>query len=166
MFSNIFFSQSHPRKKPVNTVWRSKTLSAAVLYFALVFGAGFLLGSVRVPFVAPRIGERYAELIEMPFMFVAIYFASRYVLRRFGPRTDSAGLIGTGIIALLLLIGAELLLAVLLAGRGIVEYISSRDPVSGSVYLLMLLLFAAMPWLQARRAMKAPPAASQPSQVA
>lgn len=143
----------------MNTVWRSKIIPAAAVYFTLVFGAGFLLGAVRVPFVVPRIGERYAELAEMPIMFVAIYFAARHVLRKYGPRTGSAGLIGTGIIALLLLIGAELLLAVLLAGRGIVEYMSSRDPVSGSVYLFMLLLFAAMPWLQARRSMSSPPAA-------
>ena len=31
------------------------------------------------------------------------------------------------------------------------EYLESRDPVSGAVYLLMLGLFALMPWLVARR---------------
>ena len=136
---------------PVHTFSLSKTLRAALVYFALVFGVGFLLGLIRVPFVVPRIGERYAELAEMPLMFVAIYFASRYVFRRFGEKTDLAGLIAVGVIALLLLVGAELLLAVVLAGRGIGEYISRRDPVSGSVYLVMLTVFAAMPWLQARQ---------------
>ena len=121
------------------------------MYFALVFGVGFLFGLIRVPFVVPRIGERYAELAEMPLMFVAIYFASRYVFRRFGEKTDLAGLIAVGVIALLLLVSAELLLAVVLAGRGIGEYISRRDPVSGGVYLVMLMVFAAMPWLQARQ---------------
>ena len=128
----------------------SKYLLAAIVYVTLVFGAGFLLGLIRVPFVAPRIGERYAELAEMPLMFLAIYFASRFVRRKYVQYTDSVGLIAIGVIALLLLVGAELLVAVLLAGRGIGEYISSRDPVSGSVYLLMLLVFAAMPWLQAQ----------------
>ena len=136
---------------PVHTFSLSKTLRAALVYFARVFGVGFLLGLIRVPFVVPRIGERYAELAEMPLMFVAIYFASRYVLRRFGEKTYLAGLIAVGVIALLLLVGAELLLAVVLAGRGIGEYISRRDPVSGSVYLVMLMVFAAMPWLQARQ---------------
>ena len=136
---------------PVHTFSLSKTLRAALVYFALVFGVGFLLGLIRVPFVVPRIGERYAELAEMPLMFVAIYFASRYVLRRFGEKTDLAGLIAVGVIALLILVGAELLLAVVLAGRGIGEYISRRDPVSGSVYLVMLMVVAAMPWLQARQ---------------
>lgn len=136
---------------PVDTFSLSKTLRTAVVYFALVFGAGFLLGSIRVAFVVPRIGERYAELVEMPLMFLAIYFASRYVLRRRDEKTDSAGLIAVGVIALLLLVGAELLFAAVLAGRGIGEYISSRDRVSGGVYLVMLVVFAGMPWLQARR---------------
>ena len=65
-----------------------------------------------------------------------------------------------GVIALLLLVGSELLLAVLLAGQEVIEYIASRDTVSGSVYLAMLVLFAAMPWLQARKRNNALPAAS------
>ena len=47
-----------------------RTLKSAVLYFAIVLGTGFVLGSVRVPFLVPRFGERYAELLEMPIMFV------------------------------------------------------------------------------------------------
>ena len=56
-----------------------------------------------------------------------------------------------GALSLAFLVAAELLLAVVLAGRGIGEYIASRDPVSGAVYLAMLVVFAAMPWLRRRR---------------
>jgi len=146
----------------VNATSPSKTIRGGIVYFALVFGTGFLLGSVRVPFIVPRIGQRYAELAEMPLMFAAIFFASRHVLHKYGQKTDSGGLIGIGVIALLLLVGAELLLAVLLAGRGVGEYIASKDKVSGSVYLTMLLVFAAMPWLQARNQNSAPPADREP----
>ena len=45
-----------------------KTIRAGLVYFALVLGTGFMLGVVRVPFLAPRIGERWAELAEMPIM--------------------------------------------------------------------------------------------------
>ncbi len=34
---------------------------AALLYFLIVFGAGSLLGPIRILFVVPRIGERVAE---------------------------------------------------------------------------------------------------------
>lgn len=145
---------------PVNATIPSKTFRGAIVYFALVFSTGFLFGSIRVPFIVPRIGERYAELAEMPLMFMAIFFASRYVLRRYGLKTDMVGVIAMGVIALLLLAGSELLLAVLLTGWEVTEYIASRDKISGSVYLAMLILFAAMPWLQARKRTNVLPSAS------
>ncbi len=123
---------------------------AAALYFGIVFGVGFLLGSVRVPFLVPRLGERVAELAEMPLMFVAIYLAAGHVVRKYGASVAPLGWVLVGAISLAFLVAAEVLLAVVLAGRGIVEYIASRDPVSGSVYLGMLVVFAAMPWLRRR----------------
>lgn len=120
----------------------------AAAYFALVFAAGFLLGSVRVPLLVPRMGERLAELAEMPLMLVAIFLAAGHVVRRYGGRIGSRDWPMVGVLALALMVIAELLLAGVLAGRDIGEYIAGRDPVSGSVYLVMLLVFAAMPWLR------------------
>jgi hypothetical protein len=127
-------------------------LRGATVYFGLVFGVGFLLGSVRVPLVVPRLGERLAELAEMPLMLLAIFVAAGYVVRRYGSAVSSRGWVLVGALALALLICAELLLAVVLAGRGVAEYIAGRDPVSGSVYVGMLLVFAAMPWLRRKLA--------------
>ncbi|GAB4379704.1 MAG: hypothetical protein Kow00121_34360 [Elainellaceae cyanobacterium] len=45
-------------------------LRAAVLYFTLVFGTGFILGVIRVLWVVPYLGTRWAELLEMPIMLV------------------------------------------------------------------------------------------------
>jgi len=39
-------------------------IPAGLAYFAFVLGAGFVLGMSRVPFLVPRIGERWAELAE------------------------------------------------------------------------------------------------------
>lgn len=44
----------------------TRFLKAGVLYFAVVFGAGFLLGTVRVLMVVPHLGARGAELIDCP----------------------------------------------------------------------------------------------------
>jgi hypothetical protein len=38
-------------------------VKAGILYFALVFGAGFVLGPIRVFWVVPHLGERTAELM-------------------------------------------------------------------------------------------------------
>ena len=61
-------------KRPQRT---TQILKAGTLYFALAFGAGFVLGSIRVLWVVPRLGERTAELMETPIMLVVTVFAAR-----------------------------------------------------------------------------------------
>jgi len=124
--------------------------TAGAAYFALVFGAGFALGSIRVPFVVPRLGERISELIEMPFMLIAIVFSARFIARRFTLPAATPVRLGVGLVALSLLLSAELLLAFILQSRSLGEYIASRDRVSGSFYLAMLVLYAVMPFILAR----------------
>ena len=97
----------------------------------------------------PRLGVRTAELIEMPFMFVAIFFAARYVVRRFALKSSER--LDAGLIALALLVAAELTLATVVQDQSLAAYIASRDPISGSVYLLMLGVFALMPKLLSRQ---------------
>ena len=128
-----------------------RILKAATLYFALVFGTGFVLGMIRVPLLVPRLGVRIAELIEMPFMGVAIVLAARHVVRRFELAPGASNRLPVGLIALGTMVIAELSLAVLTQDRPIADYVLSRDPVSGPIYLAMLVLFALMPWILARR---------------
>lgn len=125
-------------------------IRAAVTYFALVMGTGFVFGVVRVPFVVPRIGERWAELAEMPFMAAAIFLAAGYVLRRFPDARLHGRSLAVGFLALALLICTELALAITLQSRTLAGYIASRDPVSGTVYLVMLMALALMPWFRSR----------------
>ena len=134
----------HPGGRPRSR----RVLRAAALYFGIVFGVGFSLGAARVPFLVPRLGERVAELAEMPLMFAAIFLAAGHVVRKFGASMAPLGWVRVGALSLAFLVAAELLLAVVVAGRGIGEYVAGRDPVSGSVYLAMLVVFAAMPWLR------------------
>src|ERR1700680_4430592 len=126
-------------------------LKAAVLYFALVFGAGFVLGTIRTLWVVPRVGTRTAELMETPLMLVVIIVASRWVvLRLLVPFVPFARL-GMGGIALGLLLVAEFGFVLWVRGLSIRQYFASRDLVSGTVYYAMLGLFAIMPLLVARR---------------
>ncbi len=135
-----------------------RALRAGLTYFAMVFGAGFLLGMVRVPLLVPRLGERMAELLEMPVMFVVILLAARFLVRRFSLAPALSGSGAAGVIGLALLLGAELTLALLLQDQSLASYLASRDPISGSVYLVMLVVYAAMPTLVAyhRRVPRAP----------
>src|SRR5687768_13708282 len=60
-----------------------KILKAAVVYFVLVFGTGFVLGPIRILFLVPRFGMRLAELIEAPIMLMAILLAAKWLVRKF-----------------------------------------------------------------------------------
>ena len=50
-----------------------------------------------------------------------------------------------GVLAFALSVAAELALATVLQDRTLAEFIGSRDKVSGSVYVALLLVFAVMP---------------------
>jgi hypothetical protein len=126
-------------------------LEAGSAYFALVFGAGFLLGAIRVALVVPRLGVRAAELLEMPIMLAAIVLSARYIVRRFALPPRAAVGLPVGLVALALLIVAELSLVLLLQRQSVGQYIAGRDPVSGTVYLATLVLYALMPAIVAHR---------------
>ena len=128
-----------------------RRIKAGMLYFTIVLGAGFMLGLVRVPFIVPRLGERYAELAEMPIMGVTIFYAAGFVLRRFPAIHPPRRALAMGFLALALSVAAELGLAAALQSRTLVEYVASRDRISGSVYLAMLVVFAVMPRLRLSR---------------
>ena len=129
----------------------SKTIRAALAYFAIVLGSGFVLGVFRVPILVPRIGERWAELAEMPIMAAVIFFAAGYILRRFPEIALPGQSLVAGFLALAFSVTAELGLAVALQDKTLAEFIRSRDKVSGSVYIALLLVFAIMPRLRLPR---------------
>ncbi len=126
-------------------------LNAGVLYFVLVFGAGFVLGPIRILWAVPRFGERAAELMETPIMLVVIILAARWIARRLVVPPTPSRLLGIGFVALGVLLVAEFTVVLWLRGLAIRGYFASRDPVAGTVYIVMLGVFAIMPLLVARR---------------
>jgi hypothetical protein len=141
-------SDSRPRSVGGGVIDAAK---AGALYFGIVFGVGFVLGPIRIFWAVPRYGERMAELMEMPFMFVAIVLAARWTVRRCRVPSSAPPLVAVGVTALCLLLTAEVGLVLGLRGLSVSEYVASRDPVSGGVYVVMLGLFATMPLLVGRR---------------
>jgi hypothetical protein len=120
---------------------------SAVVYFLVVFGAGFALGAVRVLWAIPRFGMRIAELMEMPVMLMVVFVAARSIVRQLAVPPAPVCRLGMGTVALALLVGTELALALPLRGLSLREYVAQQDPVSGTVYLVMLGVFGVMPAL-------------------
>lgn len=129
-------------------------LRAAIVYFACVFAAGFVLGTVRVALLAPRLGERTAELIELPVMAAVSLLVARWRVARTA-KLRPARQLAVGWLALAMLLGAECALGALLAGRPPAAVLFDRDPVAGAAYGAALLAFAFGPWFWARRVVDA-----------
>lgn len=125
-------------------------VTRAAIYFLIVFAAGFALGIVRVLLLLPIAGERWAELAEAPFMLLAIVLSARFVVSRF-PADQPGSFLVSGFAALAMLLAVEFTVVLWLRGLSIAQYVQERDPVSGTVYVALLAVFAVMPWLLARR---------------
>jgi len=120
-------------------------IKAGALYFLLVFGAGFVLGPIRLRWVVPRVGTRLGELLEAPLMLVVIVLSARWIVQELAVPFIPFFRLGMGCIALILMLVAEFALVLRLRRLSIKEYLASRDPVSGTVYYAMLGVFAVMP---------------------
>lgn len=124
---------------------RIATLKLAISYFVIVFTAGFALGVIRTLWLVPALGERNAELLELPVM-VGFYTAvAFYLVRRWRAQLTVQGTVVAGAAALSILLAFEFSVVLYLRGLTLGEYLESRDWLAGSAYLLSLLLFAAMP---------------------
>lgn len=122
-----------------------RTVLGGLAYFALVFSAGFILGTIRILLLVRRFGERAAELLETPVMLVVIVFAARWVVHKFGLTRPVLQKLAAGLLALLLMLVMEFGLVLRLRELSLAQYFALRDPVSGAVYYFTLGLFAMMP---------------------
>jgi hypothetical protein len=141
-------SAFHAATRDSNT--SMKVFTSSAVYFAIVFGAGFVFGTVRVMWLVPTVGVRVAELTELPLMLAVVFFAARSVNRRFLAERDQPSRLIVGVTALVLLLIAELILAVMFLDLTPKAAFLGRDPVSGTGYYLSLCAFAFMPWFLGR----------------
>jgi len=136
----------------VNSVVASGAIRAGVAYFAVVFAAGFVLGTIRTLFLAPRIGPLAAVLVELPLMLAIAWFICRWLVRRLGLGDGWTTRLSMGVLAFVLLLAAELVLSLVLFGGTAVGFIASLGTPEGAAGLAGQLAFAAIPLLVGRAA--------------
>jgi len=131
-------------------------LTTSLIYTLLVFSGGFVCGIIRVPLLEPWLGERYAQLLEMPLMMVVIWRSAKHVVSRMnrqlvethGRNTRKRKHFAVGALALLWFLAIEIGLYKLVHqgdGRGWRDWVWERDPVSGTAFFAMLGVFMALP---------------------
>ena len=126
-------------------------IKAGLCYFALTFGAGFLLGPLRILVLEPRVGAGVAELVELPVMILVTWLAACWTIRRFHLPFSRGPRLLMGVLAFALLLAAEFSLVLPLRGLALEQYFAARDPVSGIAYYLSLVLLASMPLIVERK---------------
>ncbi|WP_310497240.1 hypothetical protein [Sandarakinorhabdus sp.] len=121
---------------------------AGLAYFTLVFGLGFVLGTVRRLWLVPRIGVTAAVMLELPVMLSASWLACGWTVRRFAVPPNPFARIVMGAAAFMLVMAGELALSVLVFGRTPAEHLAVLMRTDGLLGLGSQLLFAAFPLLQ------------------
>lgn len=124
--------------------------SASLAYFAVVFSAGFLLGTIRVFGLEPRLGKPIAVACEAPFMLAVIIWTARWLPPKMGLSADRGSLLAVGIVALALQQVADFFVGVAVRGLSPTQQIQHFATPDGAIYAVLLLLFAAMPLLASR----------------
>ncbi|MEJ2385577.1 MAG: hypothetical protein P8Y54_14535 [Xanthomonadales bacterium] len=128
-----------------------RTLRAGFVYFLIVFTIGFVLGSLRVLVVAPRIGELAAVLVELPVMLLAAWIVCSALTTRFRVARNTRDRIIMGGHALALLLIAEIALSKFVFGNPMGSIVAAYLTPHGFVGLCGQLAFAVFPLLQLAR---------------
>lgn len=123
---------------------------AGALYFASVFALGFVLGTIRVLWIVPLIGETTAVFIELPFMLLAAWVICGLIIRRGGVSSalGARAIMGAG--ALILLLAAEWALSLMVFGRTVAETAAHYGEAPGALGLAGQVLFGIFPLIRGR----------------
>jgi len=130
--------------------WR-RSILAGLIYFALVFALGFVLGTLRVLYMAPLLGERWAVLIELPVIVAGCAAAAVVGLRAAGLHAERQlrARAVMGLVAVGLLLTLELSLVRWLRGLSLRDALIGGDWVATLAYRASLFLMGVIPVLLA-----------------
>ena len=126
-----------------------RALKAGVIYFLLMFAVGWVLGPIRELWAVLRFGRVIALLFEAVIMLIAMVVSSRWVMRRFNVAQTLGSTIPMGLVALAILIPAEIAGILWVRGLSLQEYLASFVTAPSGTSAVMFLLFTAMPSLVA-----------------
>jgi len=132
------------RERPHGLV---QVLKAGTIYFLVVVGTEFVLEVIRLQVVALHVGERLAEMLEIPNVLLATIIGARWIVDRFTLPPLPGIRLGVGLVALMLLLIAEGTVILPLHGLTVREYFATRDSVVGVAPLGALGVLTVMPFL-------------------
>ena len=126
-------------------------LRAGFVYFALIFAAGFILGTLRVFVVLQYLGPSLAVLIELPVILAICWFAAKWIIEKFAVPAVAADRLVMGVLAFVFLILAETILATAGVGQMLVGDLTILATPQGVIGLVGQMFFALFPYLLLRK---------------
>ncbi|WP_052341072.1 hypothetical protein [Salinarimonas rosea] len=127
-----------------------RALIAGLAYFALVFAAGVVLGTLRAFVLTPAFGHVGAVIVELPVILAIAAIAARRLVRRFAVPPALGPRAAMGTLAFGLLILAELGLSVALFGRTPGAHWATYTTLPAQLGLAGQVAFALLPLFVAR----------------
>lgn len=126
----------------------ARSAVAGLAYFAAVFAAGFALGTARVLWLGPMLGEPLAVAVELPIMLSLSWLACKRIAIRFNVPRDwpLRGLMGGSAFGLLM--AAEAGVSIFLFGRSSAAHLAHYRDVSALLGLAGQIAFGAFPAIQ------------------
>jgi len=94
------------------------------VYAIIVFLIGFILGTIRVLLLAPRLGETIAVIVEAPVILAASWFVCRWCVDRLDVRRTVSARSLMGLVAFLVLMSVEVGMGALL-GRSLADQLAA-----------------------------------------
>jgi hypothetical protein len=122
-----------------------RIMTAGLVYFGIVFGAGFVCGVFREMVLTPVYGRTTAILLEAPFMIVAIIAGAWIAVHRKSSGWSNTTLLMVGLIGFLLVQIAEFGVGLGLRGMNFQDQIGYFKTPAGQIYLGLLAVFIFMP---------------------
>jgi hypothetical protein len=101
-----------------------RATKAGAFYAIIVFVIGFILGTIRVLLLAPRLGETIAVIVEAPVILAASWFVCRWCVDRLNARRTIPIRSLISLVALLVLISTEVRLGAVL-GRSLADQLAT-----------------------------------------
>jgi hypothetical protein len=123
---------------------------AGALYAIIVFLIGFILGTIRVLLVAPRLGETTAVFVEVPMMLAASWFVCRWCVVQLDIRRTVPARSLMGLVAFLVLMSAEACMGAVF-GRSLGDQLAGYGSPSGAIGLAAQVIFAMFSVIQVWR---------------
>ncbi|MGE3978869.1 MAG: hypothetical protein AB7F94_14975 [Nitrospira sp.] len=125
----------------------AQVLKAGTIYFLVAVGTEFVLEVIRLQVVALHVGERLAEMLEIPNVLLATIIGARWVVDRFTLPPLPGIRLGVGLVALCLMLISEWTVIQTLQSLSVEGYVTSQDAAVGTIPVGALGVLTVMPFL-------------------